>query len=234
MSYPPSFGKLVNHQIHKAIDEMLSCKELHAEAAEYLKNETPRTAQFYLLPKIHKGVIPPPGRPIISANDRPTKCISQLVDHFLQDTLPFIKSYLKDTSDTIIKINKLGPLPPGCSLNTWDVNSLHTKMVNSEVIRAAELHLEEHRKVRTAPFNVSLINLLELVLTLNNFQFNGDNYLQIGGTAMGTKVAPSLANIFMADFEEKYVYTYPLQPLFWARYILMTSYVSGNMEMMHC
>ena len=36
---------------------------------------------------------------------------------------------------------------------------------------------------------------------------------------MGTRVAPSLANTFMDDFEEKYVYTYRTQPLLWKRYI---------------
>ena len=36
---------------------------------------------------------------------------------------------------------------------------------------------------------------------------------------MGTKVAPSYANIFMSDFEEKYVYSYQLQPKVWYRYI---------------
>ncbi len=61
--------------------------------------------------------------------------------------------------------------------------------------------------------------MVKLTLESNNFQFNGDNYLQVGGTAMGTRVAPSLANIFMADFEEKYVYTYHKQPLFWKRYL---------------
>ena len=38
---------------------------------------------------------------------------------------------------------------------------------------------------------------------MNNFQLNGENYLQIGGTAMGTRVAPSYANFFMARLEEK-------------------------------
>ncbi len=106
-------------------------------------------------------------------------------------------------------------------------------MVNAEAIRAAQIHLEKHRPVRTAPFNTSLIELLDHVLILNNFQFNGENYLQIGGTAMGTKVAPSLANIFMSDFEEKYIYTYPLQPLFWARYIddIICIWQHGPMEL---
>ena len=37
--------------------------------------------------------------------------------------------------------------------------------------------------------------------------------------AMGTRVAPSLANIFMAKFEEEYLPRYHLQPLLFKRYI---------------
>ena len=58
-----------------------------------------------------------------------------------------------------------------------------------------------------------------MVLTFNNFEFNNNQYLQVGGTAMGTRLAPSYANIFMADFETKNVYTYTPQPLWWKRYI---------------
>ena len=36
---------------------------------------------------------------------------------------------------------------------------------------------------------------------------------------MGTKLAPSFANIFMGDLEEKFVYTYKLKPLIWKRFI---------------
>ena len=36
---------------------------------------------------------------------------------------------------------------------------------------------------------------------------------------MGTKLAPSYANLFMTKLEEKYVYTYPLQPKLWKRLI---------------
>jgi hypothetical protein len=45
--------------------------------------------------------------------------------------------------------------------------------------------------------------MLTLVLKNNNFTFDGNHYLQINGTAMGTKMAPSYDNIFMGDLEER-------------------------------
>jgi hypothetical protein len=47
-----------------------------------------------------------------------------------------------------------------------------------------------------------LVEMLTLVLKNNNFTFDGNHYHQINGTAMGTKMAPSYANIFMGDLEE--------------------------------
>ena len=41
------------------------------------------------------------------------------------------------------------------------------------------------------------------------FEFNGDHYLQIGGTAMGTALAPNYANIFMDKFETRALENYP-------------------------
>ena len=36
---------------------------------------------------------------------------------------------------------------------------------------------------------------------------------------MGTKLAPSYANIFMGEFERLHVYPYHLQPSLWTRFI---------------
>ena len=47
----------------------------------------------------------------------------------------------------------------------------------------------------------TLCDLLRIILTMNNFTFNQHHYLQIHGTAMGTKMAPSFANLFLAIFE---------------------------------
>ena len=76
-----------------------------------------------------------------------------------------------------------------------------------------------HKPPDSLPHNSYIIELLELVLTNNHFEFNGKYYHQLSVTAMGTKLAPSYANIFMTKFEEKYVYTYPLHPKLWKRFI---------------
>jgi hypothetical protein len=56
-----------------------------------------------------------------------------------------------------------------------------------------------------------------MVLTMNNF--NSMDNITFKSPAMGTKVAPSSANLFMADFEDTYVFTYEVQPLLHVRFI---------------
>ena len=100
-----------------------------------------------------------------------------------------------------------------------DVASLYTNIPNDGGLLAAKTVLDNYRMGRQKPKNSSLCQLLEMVLTMNNFDFAGRHYLQVGGTAMGTKVAPSFANTYMGWFENQHVYTYPLQPLIWVRFI---------------
>ena len=70
------------------------------------------------------------------------------------------------------------------------------------------------------PFPKSLAQkLMETVLKHNYFEFNGTMYRQIQGTAMGTKMAPSFACLFMANLEESFLRDRPHSPLMWLRYI---------------
>ena len=93
-------------------------------------------------------------------------------------------------------------------------------MPNQGSIEAASTTLNESRPLPgVKPTNASLIAMLELVLKRNNFQFNGNNYQQTGGTAMGTKLALNYAINFIGMLEDSFVYTYLLQPLLYLRYI---------------
>ena len=53
----------------------------------------------------------------------------------------------------------------------------------------------------------------------NSFKFNGKFYAQVAGTAMGTKMAPNYAILYMADFEQSLLAKPALQPLCWWRFI---------------
>ena len=43
---------------------------------------------------------------------------------------------------------------------------------------------------------------------LNNFNFNGKNYLQVKGCMTGTISAPPFSNIFMGKFEDTHIYSH--------------------------
>ena len=208
-----------NTKIIAHLDNMLKRGEITERVARFLVTEEPRTAQLYLLPKVHKNVTPVPGRPIVSANESPTERVSAFVDNFLAPIVKTGRSYIRDTSDFLLKLHDIGDLRGDELLLTLDVSSLYTNIPNDEGTMATLRALRRTRPDGIQPSNLSLVEMLAQVLSYNNFQFDGKNYLQVGGTAMGTRVAPSYANIFINDFEEKYVYNYRLQPVAWYRYI---------------
>ena len=216
---PTNLTARFNAEIKAKLDELLLSEEIGNKCHQYLYIDKPRTALFYLLPKIHKGITPPPGRPILSANDSPTERISEFVDFFLRLLVELLPSYIRDTTDLIVKLAAKGTPPPGCLLVTLDVVALYPSIPTEKGLRATWHYLSTNRPTGSIPSNASLLELLELVLTKNNFEFNGEHYLQIAGTAMGTRVAPSYANLFMGHFEEQHVYTYPLQQWCWFRFI---------------
>ena len=80
--------------------------------------------------------------------------------------------------------------------------------------------LEKHNTQNYGDINV-IRQTLQLILNNNYFEFNGKYYLQTHGTAMGTPVAPSYANLFMAALEEQLLLNAPngLIPFEWIRFI---------------
>ena len=205
--------------INTFLKTLLDDEEIDDKCHDFLSISQERTSLFYMLPKIHKRLVNPPGRPIVSGNGCPTERISQFVDFFLQPTVKELPSYIKDTTHFLQKLQNIQNLPPDTILATMDVASLYTNIPNQQGLLAARQALVRSRPRSQLPKTDSLITLLSKVLSMNNFDFAGKHFLQVGGTAMGTKVAPSFANTFMGWFEAEFVYTYELQPLLWVRFI---------------
>ena len=188
--------------INRTIDGFKDENLLSVKMADLLKTQNPRTSRMYLLPKIHK--VENPGRPVISSVECHSSKISEYVDHYLQPAVSRLKSYTKDSTDTIHKLNSINN--ETCQediLVTMDVRSLYTNIPNDEGIHAVKDCLNS---IIPDTLIKVITTFLYLILTLNNFEFNGTNYLQILGCAMGTKCAPSYASLFMGMFEDKYIY----------------------------
>ena len=205
--------------VNNLVEKLLRLEYISEPIYHCLLNTKPKTSSLYLLPKIHKITKPgefPKGRPIISANGSPTERISAFVDENIKDAVPLLKSHIKDTTDFIHKIESI-LIPDECLLVTFDVTSLYTNIPNEEGIRAVAKSMRKNKPPYCHPRAVIL--LLREVLTKNNFEFNGRDYLQIGGTAMGTKLAPSYANIFMGDLETRLTSGHHKEPFLWLRFI---------------
>ena len=54
---------------------------------------------------------------------------------------------------------------------------------------------------------------------MNNFELDGKFDIQSAGTAVGTRMAPAYANLFMGDLEKKLLAQSSLKPFIWWRYI---------------
>ncbi len=204
--------KTLNSQLTNWKDE----PNIDNNVLTHLRSTNPKTANFYMLPKIHKTNNP--GRPIISANECPTEKISGYVDHHLRPHVLKIPSYLKDTTHFLNKLAQITHIDENSILATIDVSALYTSIPHDEGLMAITEALDTRRD--KSPPTLFIRELTEFILKNNVFQFNQKFYKQVQGTAMGTKMAPSYANLFMAKLEKDLLQNAPgPTPTTWWRYI---------------
>ena len=108
--------------------------------------------------------------------------------------MPLSQSCIRDSSHVINILNEF-IVQSGILLCTLDITSLYTNISHNEGIQSIKEMLAVHKPLNSLPQKGYIIELLEVVLTNNHFEFNGKHYHQVSGTAMGTKLAPSYANL---------------------------------------
>ena len=94
-------------------------------------------------------------------------------------------------------------------LVTIDVNSLYTNIPTQEGINACLNYIDQNEDLlpNFTPNKRIMKTLFHFVLEHNYFLFNDKLYKQLQGTAMGTKVAPCFADLFLGKFEEDFILT---------------------------
>ena len=203
--------------IKSVLRKVRNRKDISDETLDYFLVNNPKVGRFYLLPKIHKRLHNVPGRPVISNSGYYTENISSFLDFHLKPLAQKFKSYIKDTNDFLRKVASLPPLPEDLILCTIDVVGLYPNIPHDEGLIAIRKALDsrEDKSVSTD----SLMDLAECVLKNNIFEHNETFYKQLRGTAIGTKMAPPYAIIFLGFLEENILSDRELKPLAWWRYI---------------
>ena len=154
---------------------LIKCFFLPSTACKLI-HPCPKTSNFYMLPKIHKENCP--GRPIVSTYDSPTVNISKFLDIILsplvQELPPFINDipqFLQIIDDFEFSANaNHKPL-----LFTMDVTSLYISIPHDGALIASKHFL--HRRSNQSIFTSTLLQLIELVLKMNTFRFNGRYFI---------------------------------------------------------
>ena len=170
---------------------------------------------MYGLSKIHKQYVP--FRPIVSSiNTYNYKLASFLVNvlkpissnsHTVQSSFSFSNWIQANQNYNAVM----------CS---YDVTSLFTNVPLDETINISLNKLYNMPSPPSIP-RTDLKKLLLFATKESHFIFNGCFYDQIDGVGMGSPLGPVLANIFMVDFEEKWITNNinTFSPICWKRYV---------------
>ncbi|XP_055837278.1 uncharacterized protein LOC129905735 [Episyrphus balteatus] len=153
-----------------------------------------------------------PLRPIVSQIDSPSYLIAKELAIRLNPLIENCTSSVKN-SQHFISIIKDIHLRENEVMVSFDVTSLFTNIPIIECIEVIKSQLS------TSDDDSKLLELLHLCLTSGYFLYKEKFYLQIDGVAMGSPVAPIIADIWMQYFEMKALETSPIKPVIWKRYV---------------
>ncbi|XP_071811646.1 uncharacterized protein [Apostichopus japonicus] len=177
-------------------------------------------ARIYGLPKTHKCTNNnsfPTFRPIVSSigtyNYNLAKFLSDLIspniclDYCTQDSFSFVQEITSmDISDHYMV--------------SYDVVSLFTNIPLSETVDIA-IDAIMYNNPGIGIERRDLQKLFMFATSQTHFLFNGNYYDQVDGVAMGSPLAPVLANLFMGHLEKQFLNnsSAPFKPYHYRRYV---------------
>ncbi|CAJ0918260.1 unnamed protein product [Ranitomeya imitator] len=95
ISSNPSFD--IAREIRHLTSHYFQLGIIDQKLVEFLNNQHPVIPVFYTLPKVHKNLARPPGRPIVASTNSFLSPLAITTDKILSPLVPLTQSYLKDT-----------------------------------------------------------------------------------------------------------------------------------------
>ena len=171
-----------------------------------------------------RPVWPPQGtqtlRPIVSFVNLPSYQLSKYLARILSPLIGNSESNVQNSADFATFI-QLKSLKESETLVSLDIVLLFTNVPVQLATKITRDRLEDDTSLqdRTCLNTQELVQLLEFCLNANYLSFRGRCFKQAFGTAMGSPVSVSVANLVMEDVEERALASFDIQLPFWKRYI---------------
>jgi len=209
--YVPLPGPLFRDTARKLAPILDSLRRTGFLTPKQYKHLTPNlddvgTRYFYILPKIHKAhdAWPhprmPPGRPIVADVGTESSNICQYIDFFLKPLSTRHPAYLKDTYDFLDKV-KGKAVESHWLLFTADVESLYTNMRHDLMVQTTAEAFQEYPDPNRPDW--AILELIRIINSNSDFEFDGCQYLQVQGAPMGRKSSPSHADLYLLKLDQK-------------------------------
>ncbi|XP_075207972.1 uncharacterized protein LOC142312872 [Anomaloglossus baeobatrachus] len=187
------------------IQRAIALGVLNKHESKFLEVKNPRVAFYYHLPKIHKCLHNPPGRPIISGIGSLTENLAAYIDQIMRPHVINLRSYLRDSTHLINTIKDVSWMDTYCFV-TLDIAALYTNILHELGLECFRQFLEVDERLPIPQKNF-LLEGMRFILRNNFFTFQDVLYHQRCGTAMGSRAAPIFANLFMGLFELSHIYS---------------------------
>ena len=209
-----------HHFVKELQDVVDSCSPATRSKLRHMIPANPKPGVFYIVPKIHKENNP--GRPIVSGLGTLTEKLSGFVSELLSPVASNVNSFIQDTTHFLNILENFNSDHQFSNdlLVTMDVHSLYTNIPHEDGIEASvnaynQFYNEGDRIIS----GQDLAKIMRYTLTHNYFVFDNVFYLQVMGTAMGTRMAPPYAILFLAQLENNFLANYRDKPTVFYRYI---------------
>lgn len=190
---------IFQQQLKTLLNEGVEMGALTNTDAEKMFIQCPIIPIFHSLPKVHKGVFPPPLRPIVAGIGSLGERLSAWVDAHLQPLISITPSFIKDTKDLVTILDGQSWDTNYCWVSC-DVVALYPSMLHDWVLITLRLYLNTYSSYSNI-LKEFLVMATQWLLSHNFFIFNREFFLQIRGVPMGGKCSPSLAGIYMSAWE---------------------------------
>ena len=177
-------------------------------------------SRLYGNPKMHKvkcsGEIPPL-RPIVSSIGAYNYKLAKFLDNLLS---PYVNCDFA-CADTFTFVNEIqnAGINNDNFIVSYDVVSLFTNIPLKETLEIAVDTILKN-KIGLKITKEQLLKLFTFATSGTHFSFNDKFYEQVDGVAMGSPLAPRLANLFLGYHEGNWIENYAgVKPLYYKRYV---------------